>query len=129
MGDTTKANVLLLAPELKDKAGFDDLYELLAADVRAEITEAIYGSQQERAQRYMVAHLATLSGVSLSVPPNAAGPIEVQKVGDVWATYKASAITDGVTRLDETRYGRIFTTINKATVMSFRTFKPGGTGG
>ena len=128
MGDTTKANVLLLAPELKDKLGFDDLYELLAADVRAMVTAAIYGTQQERAQRYMVAHLATLSGVS-SVPPNAAGPVEVEKVGDVWVTYKASAVTDGVTRLDETRYGRVFTTIRKSTVMNFRTFGPGGISG
>ena len=128
MGDTTKANVLLLAPELKDKAGFDDLYELLAADVRAEITEAIYGSQQERAQRYMVAHLATLSGVSSS-NADAVGPLVTEKVGDVSKTYGLVQWAGGVERLDETRYGRVFMTIRKATVMSFRTFKPGGLGG
>lgn len=130
MGNTTKGNVLMIAPQFKDLEGFNDLYALVAADVAESITTKIYGSQQERAQRYMIAHLITLSGVFLSSNgTQAAGPITADKSGDISVSYGAMRSFAGdPQRLDETVYGRVFMTIRVRTIPNIRTITPNGIG-
>lgn len=120
MGNTTKANVLLIAPELAVVT--DDLFNLVLADVALDITSGIYGARQERAQRYLVAHVLTLSGV-ISTSSKIAGPTTAEKVGDVSTSSWALNLRD-TNRYDETIYGRTFNLIRKSCIVKFRHIGP-----
>lgn len=57
--DTTKANVLLIAPELSETS--DELFTLVLADVAEEVTVRSYANGGiEIIQRYMVAHCLSI---------------------------------------------------------------------
>ena len=130
MADTTEANIVLIAPELKDFIELEannDLVALILEDVAAQIREAVYGTKQERAQRYLAAHLLTLikqgeDGAS----SGASGPVEKEKVGDVEIKYSNAVLSNlsDMTRYDETKYGRVYMIIRKGCVLAFKVYTP-----
>lgn len=130
MSDTTTKNIEAIAPELKDFINDScnkDLVELILEDVTAQIREAVYGTKEERAQRYLAAHLLTLiKQGSDGVNSGASGPIEKEKVGDVEVTYSTSVLSklSDVNRYDETKYGRVYMIIRKGCVLAFKVFTP-----
>jgi hypothetical protein len=128
MADTTADNVKLIAPELvtfiDDNAS---LTTLILDDVAAQVESAIYGNKQERAQRYLAAHFLTLSKQgSEGLSSGAAGPVKREKVGDVEFEYSSNiskAFSD-LSRLDETKYGRVFIDIRRGCVVGFEAVTP-----
>ena len=63
MSHTTKANVLLIAPELSVITN-DDIWNLALADVQLFVSYAKFGNKQEIAERNLVAHFLTLNTLS-----------------------------------------------------------------
>ena len=99
MADTSKANVLIVAPELSTVA--EAVWTLILADVATEITTSmISGSYQERAQRYLVAHLLTIHNRNASAPAGAAS----ESIARASVTYAHGGLLD-VDFLRSTKYG------------------------
>lgn len=104
MADTTKANVLLIAPELSTVS--DDLFTLVLADAALEFTDdefvdADSNDREEIIQRYWVAHNLTL----LNRSSLGSGAIKKEKVHHVEIEY-STVFNDS--ELLSTRYGAIF---------------------
>lgn len=99
MADTNKANVLVVAPELSTVA--DAVWDVVLADVATEITtDYINGSYQERAQRYLVAHLLTIHNRNASAPAGASS----ESISRASVTYAHGGFLD-VDFLRSTKYG------------------------
>lgn len=99
MADTSKANVLIIAPELSTVAS--TVWDQILADVKLEITTTfISGSYQERAQRYLVAHLLTIHNRNASAPAGAAS----ESIARASVTYAHGGYLD-VDFLRSTKYG------------------------
>lgn len=126
MGDTTTDNIKAIAPELVTfiDANANSIVDLILADVADQITSSTYGSKQERAQRYLAAHLLKLAQLA-SIGSSGSGPVEMEKVGDVQTKYgnSSSTLNDG-NRYDETPYGRTYMTIRRGCIGAFMTVKP-----
>ena len=126
MSDTTTANIKAIAPELVAfiDANANGIVDLILADVAGQVTSSIYGAKQERAQRYLAAHLLKLAQLAES-GVSGSGPVEMEKVGDVETRYgsSSSALSDG-NRYDETPYGRTYMIIRRGCIGSFMTVKP-----
>jgi len=106
MADTSKANVLIIAPELSTID--NDLFDLTLDDVAAELTTSeIREDQQEKSQRYLTAHLLTLGKLTASV-----GNFASQSIGRVSVSYAPSSMFDA-NQLQKTRYGLEFLRIWK----------------
>ena len=130
MSNTNTDNIKAIAPELADfidDSCNKDLVELILEDVVAQIREAVYSSKQERAQRYLAAHLLTLiKQGSDGANSGASGPVEKEKVGDVEIKYSTAIVSNlsDVNRYDETKYGRVYMIIRKGCVLAFKVFTP-----
>jgi len=122
MALTTKANVLLIAPDLS--TADDDLWTLVLADSSNFISASVFGSKSEIAARNWVAHRMTL--LADGVLGNVSGPIVKSKVGDVMREY---AQIKQVSRADmdygRTQYGRDFLTIRNSCIPYFAVVIPG----
>jgi len=121
VGATTKTNVLIIAPELTTVS--DDAWTLVLSDVAAQVSSAVYGTDQERAQRYLAAHYLTLVALSSSIGSQASGPVVSESVGQVSKTYAQGSYADK-NRYDETSYGRMFNQIRKGCVIGFTVMTP-----
>jgi hypothetical protein len=123
MSDTTAKNIELIAPELETFICQNgDLVALILEDVAGQISSATYGSKQERAQRYLAAHLLSLA-YTASQGAGGSGPVVSEKVGDVEVKYGANNFTDK-SRYDETPYGRTYMTIRRGCIGAFMTVAP-----
>lgn len=125
MGDTTSVNVKLIAPELAIYIDANTaLVTLILGDVADQITSSVYGGKQERAQRYLAAHLLSLAYQS-SIGVGGSGPVEIDKVGDVQVKYGSTQnyLIDA-TRYDETPYGRTYMAIRRGCIGAFRSITP-----
>ena len=120
--DTTKEKVLALASELSVIAD-DDLWTMILEDVASQITYDVYGKNEERAQRYLAAHLLTLTVNASNGSASATGGTKRAKTHRVEAEYSdlTSNISDA-NRYDETSYGRVFITIRKQSIMKPRVY-------
>lgn len=108
--------------ELDTIAGLgSNLLRLIMYDVQAECTYQIYKDEQERAQRYLAAHLLTVlyqisSGASSS-SSTPSGNIIREKVGDVETWYSDAGFSVKLNGsefdLMSTTYGRVFLGIQK----------------
>lgn len=101
MADTTKANILIIAPELSTVS--DDAFNLIIADAVREFTEDEYGDNEEVVQRWWCAHMLTVSN---NAPGSGigAGPVKRERVDDVEIEYDNN--TSGVDiGYNSTRYG------------------------
>jgi len=109
MADTTKANVLLIAPELSTVS--DDLFTLILADAALIIDENFCASAyQEILQRYFVAHSVSVDSSSGST----GGAVERERVGDVereYANNTSPNINDMA--LGSTKYGLEYLRLKK----------------
>lgn len=112
MANTTRDNVILIAPELCGVS--EPLFALILADVAIEVG-TIFGRNQEKAQRYLAAHYLTLSNPdNVSRNPNVVGAISQIKTGDESMSY-GDGIKDP-TRYDTTSYGRVFKSMMRSSV-------------
>jgi len=128
MGDTTSDNIKLIAPELETFIDANAAtVDLILEDVAGQITSAVYGAKQERAQRYLAAHFLTLinSGAS-GGNTGASGPVEMEKVGDEQVKYSSSWMDNlsDMSRYDETKYGRVYMIIRRGCIGAFMTVTP-----
>jgi len=125
MGNTTKDLVLVIAPELADITN-NLLWDTILADVADDIVVSVFGTKQERAQRYLAAHLLTLSNPDPNRNPLASGPIISEKTGPLSVTYgRSSWIVKGDGNLDLTSYGKQFKAIRDSCVVGIKSFIPG----
>jgi len=104
MADTTKANVLLIAPDLS--VVDDTIWTIILADVATQIpTTAICSEDmQEPLQRYLVAHTMTVA-TGIGAGGSISGNLERERVGDIEVEYGGAST---VTGLDKTKYGLEF---------------------
>ena len=117
---TTKANILLIAPELSDRS--DDLFNLVIADVSLAVSSSKFGTRTEEAQRYLAAHLLSLCGSSTSSGAGgASGSVKREKVDQVEKEYGSigDILGDKATRYDLTVYGQRYMTLSRALVPNF----------
>jgi len=121
MGNTTKDLVLVIAPELADITN-NSLWDTILADVADDVGISAFGAKQERAQRYLAAHLLTLSRLK-NRNPHASGPITSEKTGPLAVSYGSLSKNDG--KLDSTVYGREFKRIRDSCIIGIRSFIPG----
>lgn len=99
MANTTQANVLVIAPELSTVGA--SVWTMVLADVAAELTTStINGSYQEKAQRYLVAHLLTIHNRNASAPAGAAS----ESIARASVTYAHGGLLDA-DFLRSTKYG------------------------
>jgi hypothetical protein len=80
--------------------GSNDLWTLLFADAIAEITDTDYSTDEEKAQRYYLAHMLT-KHFSYGQAAN----LTSEKVGDVQINYGSN---DGINDYKSTKYGNVF---------------------
>jgi len=118
MANTTQDNVLAIAAELDNIS--PDAWTLILSDVANEISSSIYGSKQERAQRYLAAHYLTLIAASSK---QAAGLVSAESAGQVSVSYAQVNYRDR-NRYDETSYGQIFNQIRRSCVIPFMVYTP-----
>lgn len=78
-----------------------ELFELLLEDVILQVTELNFKSEMERAQRYLLAHLLTLTNVDSEEEPDASDIIQ-ETVGDI--SYRYGSID--YSKLDDIFYGK-----------------------
>ncbi len=126
MANTTKANVILIAPEFSSVS--DGLFDLILADVALEVSSAGYGAKQEQAQRYLTAHYLTISGAGASGSSSNSGSVKKEKVGEVEIEYSdgLSSVLSSVkaSRYDETKYGRLFEAISRTAILPLKVVTP-----
>ena len=104
---TTKAEVLLIAPELSVITD-DNVWTLILSDVANELDPLAFGIQYDVATRYLAAHLLTLArNIGGGAISPAAGVDTSESAGrvSVSRTMFASLLSDGLRRLDLTKYG------------------------
>lgn len=124
MGNTSKDLVLVIAPELTDIPPL--VWDTILNDVANEVSASVFGTKQERAQRYLAAHLLTLSNPDPNRNPLASGPITSEKTGPLAVTYgRSSWIVKGDSNLDLTSYGKQFKAIRDSCIVGVRSFIPG----
>lgn len=125
MSNTTKENVILIAPELSVVS--NELFTLILADVALEVSSASFGAKQEQAQRYLAAHYLTISTGSASSSASA-GSVKKEKVGEVEVEYSDSLkdILSSIkaSRFDETKYGRQFESVKRTAILPFLVTTP-----
>ena len=122
MANTTQSKILAIAPELDENIE-PSTWNVIIADVITAVTYSIYGAQQERAQRYLAAHLLTLSANVPLRSPGASGPVTSEKTSEVGVSY-AQSKSRRQTQYDETSYGRIFAQIRKNKVIPILSVVP-----
>jgi len=122
MGNTTQANILLIAPELSAISDAN-IWALILADVTADVISTTFGTKQEIAQRYLAAHRLTLSLPSNLRNPNVAGPLSAESTGKVSRSYGKGSYV-GADRNDETSYGRMFNQIKRSRCIGFKVITP-----
>ena len=122
MSATTKGNILKIAPELSAITD-DDVWTLVLADVAEEVESSVFGTKQEKAQRYLAAHYLTLLKPDSSRNPATAGLITAETSGKVSRSYGLSQVKSR-NRFDETSYGRVFNAIRRGLVIPFQVYRP-----
>jgi len=118
---TTKAAILIIAPELSDRS--DDVFDFIVNSVALEVTNSNYGSRVEEARTYLAAHLLTLVGSSESAGASgASGPVTSEKMGSAAKDYASISDligTSAATRYDLTSYGSRFISISRSLIPRF----------
>lgn len=116
MSDTTKDNVLAIAPELKDIPL--STIKMILADVAVEVG-AGYGEKQEQAQRYLAAHYLTIINPdNVDTKSSAPGGIKSEGLGDERVTYNGFQGIKNRSRYDSTTYGQIFQSIKGGSILA-----------
>ena len=99
------SNLVLTAVDLPF-AG-DTLFSLILADAIIEITEERYDTEEERAQRYLIAHILTLANIDPENVDNDSNIIKAA-VGDVQYERGSGSGTALEEFYAQTSYGLIF---------------------
>jgi hypothetical protein len=109
MANTTKENVLKIAPELENTSVA--LFTLVLDDV-AGMIGSCYGKKQEIAQRYLAAHILTVvspEGVDVGTG------ITQERLGDEDVSY---ATPDKWSNFNSTKYGIMYEMLAKRSVVT-----------
>jgi hypothetical protein len=121
MGNTTRNNIVAIAPELnKVPAG---MMELVLVDI-ANTVGANFGGRQEEAQRYLGAHLLTLLNPDSGSNPDAVGGVKSERNEEVQIQYDGLSGLKDKNRLDTTKYGVMFNAIAQQSIIPFMTIIP-----
>lgn len=120
--DTTKANILLIAPQLSTLD--DAIFTLILSDVSKEVTSSAYGANEETAQRYLAAHYLTIINDSVGAGSGSTGFLSSIQTGDVSNDFDSSAFSSlkDFCRYDATAYGRVFMGIKKRSIITAQVF-------
>ena len=123
MAATTKARVLIIAPELSTMT--DDQFSQ-AIEYAALIVTTKYGTRQQFAQDYYVAHLLTLTKLTIGSGGFVSGALSKERTEKLEKAFSStmSSIKDA-NRYDETVYGRVFNTV-PFRAGGFKYYNPGG---
>ena len=114
--DISKCPYMEITTKVPPKFGYN-LFSLVLEDVKIVVKENRYKDAQERAQRYLAAHILTVLDNIFKTAPivggGTAGPITREVVGDVEVWYSdkggsASAVSNADDELKTTTYGRVF---------------------
>lgn len=124
MSLTTKANVLLIAPELSSITD-DNIWNQYLADVDQEISASIFGNETERAARYLVAHYVSLYKSSLSGSVSG-GTLKRERVDEVEKEYYNPYPNNKFDKSGYglTKYGIVFLSIRSRKVNAFSVIPP-----
>lgn len=121
MGNTTKNNIVAIAPELsKIPAGMMDL---VLADIANDVG-ANFGVNQEKAQRYLGAHMLTLLNPDSGSNPDAVGGVKSERNEEVQIQYDGLSGLKDKNRLDTTKYGVIYNDIVNKSIIPFMVITP-----
>lgn len=105
MAETTLNNVKAIARGdafIQSLSDTDPLVVLILADVSRTVTEAVFQSDQEAAQRYLAAHLLSLS----KQPSYGVGALSSESIGGVSQSFHAPLIgASDIKGLSSTQYG------------------------
>ena len=98
----------------------EDLFDMMLADAILEIKESRYFNEEERAQRYLLAHLLTKVKQIKSNPNSTIAGLQREKVGDVenWYGLPMYEYAKG-TGYNTTKYGQMFIGIKQRYSMRF----------
>jgi len=118
MADTTWPRILAIAPELEVLPSATK--DIILEDVIDCVTEDAWGTCEEKAQRFLAAHMGTMYREKIK---NVAGAISSKSVGGVSVSYSASSLRDG-SRYDTTLYGQQYMSLRKGCFVAFRVIKP-----
>jgi len=122
MALTTKANILLIAPELSSITD-DNVWNIILSDVDNLISTSVFGLKTEIAARYLAAHHLTL--ISDKTLSSASGPIVKDKVGDVMKEYaQPQKLRGSEADYNRTGYGRTFLSIRNKILIKVSTVIP-----
>lgn len=128
MSNTTKAQILLIAPELNNLTDPSDLiWNQILEDVAGDVGSTAFGTLQEKAQRYKAAHhlsliLETQTGGSSS----GTGSLTMDKNGDVLKQYSSPIKANkAMSPYERTTYGKEYLSIRNRCVVGFRGIVPG----
>lgn len=121
MGNTTKDNIIAIAPELSKVP--ISMMELVLADIENTVGSN-FGARQEEAQRYLGAHLLTLLNPDSGSNPDAVGGVKSERNEEVQIQYDGLAGLKDKNRLDTTKYGVMFNQITKQSIIPFMTITP-----
>lgn len=122
MSLTTKAKVLVIAPELSVMS--DDAFDLYIAEADSSISATYFGNKAEWAATNWVAHYMTVNGSSGS--GTVSGPITEERVGDISRKYvRLQSISREDSDFGRTKYGRTFLTIRSSRIVGFVVIPPG----
>lgn len=101
----------------------DTRFNLLLNDVELQVTEKDpfrFGVEQERAQRYLLAHLLTLATSGEDDDSSSYGDIKKETIGDISYTYATpSSYTTPEEYYNSTVYGRVFYSIQQRLYFRF----------
>jgi hypothetical protein len=120
MSNTTWSNVSIIYPAASGMS--IDAQSMILSDVALECTQATWGTAQEKAQRYLAAHLAAMM---LKRDHLNSGSISGKTVGDISINYSTPAWNDP-SRYDESDFGREYRNMIRGRVVAFRVIQPFG---
>jgi hypothetical protein len=98
----------------------EDLFDMILADAILEVKESRYFNEEERAQRYLCAHLLTKVKEIKANPNSSIAGLQREKVGDVenWYGLPLYEYAKG-TGYNTTKYGQMFIGIKQRYSMRF----------
>lgn len=120
---TTLTNIKLIAKDdtgIQSLSDTDDEVVLVLADVALHVTDIVFGSYQEMAQRYLAAHFLSLA----KQPVGGRGPLSSYSIGGISRTFTLPYLNQK-TVLGSTQYGLMFMELRDMAIPKFAVAIPG----
>lgn len=117
---TVRSDNNITHSDLVENWNGEDIFDMMLADVILEVKESRYFNEEERAQRYLCAHLFTKIKEIKDNPNAAVAGLQREKVGDVenWFGLPMYEYAKG-SGYNTTKYGQVFIGIKQRYSMRF----------